>query len=144
MECVVDAAERLTDCRIAAETPPGMGFGQGVLKISGLFRMRGTDADGVPTAGRSVRIPMRLSLPANVQTSLIKLPSARWAGRTADVDCRVRGSSIDNCQVFRVEPYDSELSQIVGDLPPKLNRWVAGDIQGRVKFRFQFVEPPKQ
>jgi TonB family protein len=53
LDCDVNAAGTLTDCRTVEETPVGYGFGDAALKLSGLFRMKPQDPSG-PEPRRAV------------------------------------------------------------------------------------------
>lgn len=64
IDCAVNAASTLEDCRVVSETPEGWGFGVAALKMSGLFKMRPIGPDGHPGAGGGrVKIPLKFSLP---------------------------------------------------------------------------------
>ena len=60
--CKVLATGRLTECQVLAEQPAGWDFGAAALKLSERFRMKPTTRDGAPTAGGSVRIPIRFQM----------------------------------------------------------------------------------
>jgi hypothetical protein len=74
LTCRVDASGRLQRCEtgdvaVTGENLPvgpnaDMGFRAATLQLSGLFQMAPKTRDGVPTAGRSIRIPVRYILPA--------------------------------------------------------------------------------
>jgi protein TonB len=57
LDCMVVAFGRLT-CTIAFEDPPGQGFGAATLNIARSFRLAAQTADGTPTAGGRVRVPI--------------------------------------------------------------------------------------
>lgn len=61
MRCRVNADGSIRDCVVAAETPPGFGFGQAALRLVPLFKMRPATVDGVPVEGASVNITIRFS-----------------------------------------------------------------------------------
>jgi hypothetical protein len=63
MDCQVRADGRLDPCTLTSETPPGYGFGAATLRIAVYFKMKPTDRDGVPTAGRHVLIPVHFQGP---------------------------------------------------------------------------------
>ena len=60
--CVVTATGGMSQCEIDVERPGGMGFGNAALRLSPLFAMTRTTADGHPTEGGRVHIPMRFVL----------------------------------------------------------------------------------
>ena len=59
LDCIVDEQGQLSTCEVVKETPAGMGFGESTIKLSKLFKMRLTDADGAPVAGRKQHLPVR-------------------------------------------------------------------------------------
>jgi len=73
MACKVGADGRLNDCDIARVSVSGAhvpdnpaddpGFGAATLELSKLFQMEPTNASGQPTAGTTIRIPVRFMLP---------------------------------------------------------------------------------
>lgn len=58
IQCDVAGDGRLQGCVVLSEAG-GPGFGEAALKLSTEFRMLPTSADGKPTAGSRVRIPIR-------------------------------------------------------------------------------------
>lgn len=56
--CTVAADGRLDDCTVIGETPAQYQFGDAALQMSRHFRMQPVSADGTPTAGGKVRIPI--------------------------------------------------------------------------------------
>lgn len=52
MSCEIRLDQRLEDCRLLRETPPGMGFGEAALRASGYFRVRPPIRGGEPVAGQ--------------------------------------------------------------------------------------------
>lgn len=63
IECRVTEKGRLEACTVVSETPPDRGFGKAALAMAGKFRMKPQTVDGQPTAGGTVRIPIKISAP---------------------------------------------------------------------------------
>lgn len=61
LDCVVDAGGRIA-CSVASEDPTGWGFGPAAIRISRSFRMAPATADGRPTDGGRVRVPITFRL----------------------------------------------------------------------------------
>lgn len=111
LECTIADDGALSGCRVAAESPPDLGFGQAALELAPLFRARTTDTAGGSATGRRVRVPIGFSLPQDpaelaqdvkletpgvaqkpIPTSRVKAaypPAARQAGANGEV--KVRG-----------------------------------------------------
>lgn len=52
MSCVVRLDQRLEDCQVISETPPGMGFGAAALRLSGQYRALPPTENGQPVEGQ--------------------------------------------------------------------------------------------
>jgi outer membrane biosynthesis protein TonB len=63
VECKVAQDGGLTSCVVVEETPQGFGFGGAGLKLAKRFKMETKTADGYPTVGGTVRIPLMLRAP---------------------------------------------------------------------------------
>jgi protein TonB len=57
LDCLVIDGGTLT-CTVAAEDPPGEGFGEAALSVSHAFRMSPTTTDGRSTIGGRMRVPI--------------------------------------------------------------------------------------
>ena len=62
LTCLVVAGGALTDCQAASEDPPGYGFGAGAASLAGKFRVTLWTAEGLPTVGGRVSVPIRYDL----------------------------------------------------------------------------------
>ena len=65
IRCVVTANGAVSHCEINDERPGGMGFGDAALRLSPLFKMTRTKADGRPTQGCQVSIPIHFNAKAD-------------------------------------------------------------------------------
>lgn len=61
--CRVDAVGKLSACKVDAETPRGLGFGDAALSMSRAFQMRPQSVNGKFVEGGEVAIPLRFRLP---------------------------------------------------------------------------------
>jgi protein TonB len=62
LACAVSASGAVHDCRVAAETPKGLGFGDAARKLAPYFKLRPQTRDGAPVDGAAIRIPIRFNL----------------------------------------------------------------------------------
>lgn len=60
--CDVQAGGTLSGCVVDREEPAGQGFGQGVLALASKFKVEPWSAEGLPTVGAKVRVPVRYDL----------------------------------------------------------------------------------
>lgn len=67
--CAVEAGGALTGCTVDREEPAGRGFGASVLALAPKFRTDLMSAEGMPTVGAKVRLPVRFSLKPVEQAS---------------------------------------------------------------------------
>lgn len=67
--CDVQAGGTLSGCTVDREAPAGQGFGQAVLALAPKFKVEALSADGTPTVGAKVRVPVRYDLKPVSQAS---------------------------------------------------------------------------
>jgi TonB family protein len=60
--CTVEAGGVLNGCAVDREEPAGQGFGQAILTLAPRFRVDLMSAEGMPTVGAKVRVPVRFDL----------------------------------------------------------------------------------
>ena len=60
--CDVQAGGALSGCVVDREEPAGQGFGQAILALAPKFRTALMSAEGMPTVGAKVRVPVRFAL----------------------------------------------------------------------------------
>ena len=60
--CTVERGGTLGGCLVADETPAGQGYGAGALALASKFRMAPMGADGAPTVGAHIKLPIRYEL----------------------------------------------------------------------------------
>ena len=65
IRCVVATDDSLTACEVVSETPANSGFGAAALQLASLYLIAATQADGSPTAGGRVLIPIDFHLTAD-------------------------------------------------------------------------------
>jgi protein TonB len=63
LECVVTAKGLLDSCRVLAETPKGVGFGEAAIRMAILFRMKPETRSGNSVEGGVVKLPINFRLP---------------------------------------------------------------------------------
>lgn len=61
-DCLVAADGKMTDCKVAGETPAGLGFGQSAVLVLSLMQMDPWTPQGRPVAGARVKVPVQFSL----------------------------------------------------------------------------------
>ncbi len=62
MTCEVTTLGMVENCRIASETPTGIGFGDAALQMASSFRMRPQMVNGAPVSGALVTIPINFTM----------------------------------------------------------------------------------
>jgi hypothetical protein len=67
MDCDVAAGGALAGCGVESEEPTGQGYGAGALALAPKIRVGLLTADGVPTVGARVRVPIRYELTPQAQ-----------------------------------------------------------------------------
>lgn len=60
--CSVQEGGSLSGCAVDREEPAGHGFGAAILKLAPKFRVEPWSAEGMPTVGAKVRVPVRFDL----------------------------------------------------------------------------------
>lgn len=60
--CDVQAGGVLSGCAVDREEPAGQGFGQAILALASKFKVELMSAEGMPTVGAKVRVPVRFAL----------------------------------------------------------------------------------
>lgn len=61
-DCLVAPDGKMTDCKVASETPAGLGFGQSAVLAISLMQMDPWTPEGRPVAGARVKAPVKFSL----------------------------------------------------------------------------------
>jgi TonB family protein len=65
LACGVSGAGALADCQVESEEPAGYGLGQATLGLAATFRLGVWSAEGLPTVGGKVRVPIRFDIKDN-------------------------------------------------------------------------------
>lgn len=63
LSCRIRLDTRLEACRVVSETPPGLGFGQAGLAVSGIFRFQPPTENGRPVEGQQVTVGVDFGRP---------------------------------------------------------------------------------
>lgn len=69
MLCEVGAEGRLTGCLVESEDPRGLGFDQAALALATAFQVKTWTAEGLPTVGGKIRLPIRYQPPQTAGAS---------------------------------------------------------------------------
>lgn len=64
LRCRVAAGGAVDDCKVASETPAGLGYGAATLALAPTFRISVWSQEGLPTVGGVLDIPVRYDLAA--------------------------------------------------------------------------------
>ena len=62
LTCSVGAEGLLEGCKADSEEPKGYGYADAALRLSGAFRLDIWTAEGLPTVGAAVRVPIRFDM----------------------------------------------------------------------------------
>ena len=63
MSCSVGAEGKVENCVAASEQPAGLGFGEAAVALATAFQVTSWTAEGLPTIGGKIRVPIRYELP---------------------------------------------------------------------------------
>lgn len=58
LDCSIAADGRMTECRVARESPEGQGFGEAALGLAPMFQLSPYNRDSSRFAGRRARVPL--------------------------------------------------------------------------------------
>jgi len=134
--CLVTKEGQLARCSVLSEDPVGQGFGEAVLKMTGLFKMKPLTVDGKPVAGGTVRIPIRFVLPQEEKLNDIVITSPDLVDSQATVNCRAQPAGVDNCWVVNDKTPNGYAGGLALQLAPRLH--IRVDEPGRFRVRFVF------
>lgn len=135
IRCTVSAEGSLTNCRVTAEEPAGLGFGEAALKLSPLFKMRPLSRDGTPVDGGTVNIPIRFVMPDSAAVTApewIRRPlpqdfarvypraaSKKRLSGQATIRCKVLVSgSLNACEVLSERPPEAGFGEAALKMAP--------------------------
>jgi TonB family protein len=76
MDCSVGSGGTLSGCGVESEEPAGQGYGAGALALAPKIRVGLLTADGVPTVGARVRVPIRYELTPQAQADASAKPKS--------------------------------------------------------------------
>ena len=76
MDCSVGAGGSLAGCGVESEEPAGQGYGAGALALAPKIRVGLLTADGVPTVGARVQVPIRYELTPQAQADASAKPKS--------------------------------------------------------------------
>ncbi|WP_296451829.1 TonB family protein [Phenylobacterium sp.] len=107
--CRVTEKGTLTDCTTPAEEPAGAGAA--AIELSRLFRMQPRARDGSAVAGRSIRIPVRFTLPVDMAAAPSTVRNEAFVGVTVELNCRYRDVRLDDCHDAQARTYSEAAFQ---------------------------------
>ncbi len=58
IDCRIATTGLLADCRLAEESPPGLGFGEAAMALAPKFRVNPWNAEGRTSEGRRIKLPI--------------------------------------------------------------------------------------
>ena len=64
VDCDIAEGGRLSRCEVRSETPEGLGFGAAALGLTGAFQTSVWSAEGLPTVGGRITLPIRYQQPS--------------------------------------------------------------------------------
>jgi TonB family protein len=101
IQCHVTAKGGLDLCKTISEAPLGAGFGDAAIKMSGIFRMKPQTADGQPTDGGSIVIPIVFRVPQNGPAAPVLLPVDEALGCYGAYSARANANPADQAAWIR-------------------------------------------
>jgi TonB family protein len=96
LDCLVNVAGRLEDCRVTRENPPGVEFGAAALRLTPKLRFR-------PARNAAGPVAARIHIPINFETTSPG-PSSTWTGTLRMVDTPLWVTSPSAAELLGVYP----------------------------------------
>lgn len=136
MSCGVSEEGVLVGCAVIDEDPKGAEFGEAVLSVAHLFRMRPMTRDGVPVEGGTVRIPFSFRLP-NMPTAEVALTLRDVGPGTVVLNCEATAERrFADCNVISSSSFGTPMDDYARAVAAKVE--VPPGQAGRLNLRVVF------
>ena len=133
LDCAADAQGAVRDCKVAEETPGGMGFGEAALGLAARERIKPKDRNDKPVGERRFEVGYSFLAPGDANPDWMKKPTAgdlagvfpvaaakKGVDGKATIQCQLDVAGfLQKCQVVSEAPADLGFGQAALQLAPQ-------------------------